>query len=289
MLADQALTVQAAIGGRLTLGIGLSHQVVIENVFGQSFDRPARHMREYLSILMPLLLGEQVAFTGETLKAATFGPLEDQRPRASRPGGRSRPDHAGLGRSTCVGNGHLDDRSIDHRVPCRARDPRAAAEAGRGEPRVAVGLPVCVTERRRRVPDRRPQRSSPSTAAFRPIGPCWIARERRARPMWPSWVPRTRFPPRSAGWPTSGPPTCRCALRDGRRDQRFRRHPGRAGCSLSRSWRPFSRDRRHRPTVVTSPVNRPGLPQSSRRLPQDPVTSERPYRCACSIGRSGCA
>ena len=46
MLAGQALTVQAAVGGRLTLGIGLSHQVVIENVFGQSFDKPARHMRE---------------------------------------------------------------------------------------------------------------------------------------------------------------------------------------------------------------------------------------------------
>ena len=51
MLAGQALTVQAATGGRLTLGIGLSHQMVIENVFGQSFDKPARHMREYLSIL----------------------------------------------------------------------------------------------------------------------------------------------------------------------------------------------------------------------------------------------
>ena len=45
MLAGQALTVQAATGGRLTLGVGLSHEVVIENVFGQSFDRPARHMR----------------------------------------------------------------------------------------------------------------------------------------------------------------------------------------------------------------------------------------------------
>ena len=31
MLAGQALTVQAAAGARLTLGIGLSHQVVIEN------------------------------------------------------------------------------------------------------------------------------------------------------------------------------------------------------------------------------------------------------------------
>ena len=80
MLAAQALTVQAASGGRLTLGIGLSHQLVIENVFGLSFDKPARHMREYLEILMPLLAGEQVTFAGETLKASTFGPLQISAP-----------------------------------------------------------------------------------------------------------------------------------------------------------------------------------------------------------------
>jgi alkanesulfonate monooxygenase SsuD/methylene tetrahydromethanopterin reductase-like flavin-dependent oxidoreductase (luciferase family) len=69
MLAGQALTVQAASHGRLTLGIGLSHQLVIENVFGQSFEKPVRHMREYLSILVPVLEGEQVTFAGETLSA----------------------------------------------------------------------------------------------------------------------------------------------------------------------------------------------------------------------------
>src|ERR1700683_1983019 len=80
MLAGQALTVQAATGGRLTLGIGLSHQVVIENVFGQPFAKPARHMKEYLSILVPLLEGEQVSFAGETLSASTFGPLQIDAP-----------------------------------------------------------------------------------------------------------------------------------------------------------------------------------------------------------------
>ena len=51
MLAAQALTTQMACDGRLLLGIGLSHQVVIESMFGLSFEKPARHMREYLSIL----------------------------------------------------------------------------------------------------------------------------------------------------------------------------------------------------------------------------------------------
>ena len=94
MLAGQALTVQAATGGRLTLGIGLSHQMVIENVFGQSFEKPARHMREYLSVLMPLLEGEQVSFNGETLSASTFGPLADRRAGAAGAGGRPRDHHA---------------------------------------------------------------------------------------------------------------------------------------------------------------------------------------------------
>ena len=43
-MAQLALTAQAASGGRLTLGIGLSHQIVIENMFGLSYAHPARHL-----------------------------------------------------------------------------------------------------------------------------------------------------------------------------------------------------------------------------------------------------
>src|SRR6478672_5376543 len=67
MLAAQALTTQMACDGRLLLGIGLSHQVVIESMFGLSFEKPARHMREYLSVLVPLLHGEPAEFDGETI------------------------------------------------------------------------------------------------------------------------------------------------------------------------------------------------------------------------------
>jgi len=146
MLAGQALTVQAAIGGRLTLGIGLSHQVVIENVFGQSFDRPARHMREYLSILMPSLMGEQVAFTGETLKAATFGPLEIE--AAAPPVLVAALGPTMLGLAARMASGTVTwmtgPSTIESHVVPVIR--KAATEAGRGEPRVAVGLPVCVTD-----------------------------------------------------------------------------------------------------------------------------------------------
>jgi 5,10-methylenetetrahydromethanopterin reductase len=145
MLAGQALTVQAATGGRLTLGVGLSHEVVIENVFGQSFDRPARHMREYLSILTPLLMGEQVAFTGETLRAATFGALEVEAPAPPVLVAALGPTMLGLAARLASGTvtWMTGPSTIEsHIVPVIGS---AAAEAGRGEPRVAVGLPVCVT------------------------------------------------------------------------------------------------------------------------------------------------
>jgi 5,10-methylenetetrahydromethanopterin reductase len=146
MLAGQALTVQAATGGRLTLGIGLSHQVVIENVFGQSFEKPARHMREYLSILMPLLEGEPVAFVGETLRASTFGPLQIA---ASPPSvlvaalGTSMLKIAGRQAAGTVTWMTGPSTIESHVIPTiRA----AAADAGRPEPRIGVGLPVCVTD-----------------------------------------------------------------------------------------------------------------------------------------------
>src|ERR1700704_795493 len=69
MLAQQALTTQAISGGRFVLGIGLSHQIVIENMFGMSFEKPARHMREYLAILAPLVRSGAVEYDGKTLRA----------------------------------------------------------------------------------------------------------------------------------------------------------------------------------------------------------------------------
>ncbi len=69
VLAAQARTVQQVSGGRLTLGIGLSHQLVMEGMLGFSWDKPVRHLREYLSILMPLVQGDPVDFEGETLTA----------------------------------------------------------------------------------------------------------------------------------------------------------------------------------------------------------------------------
>ena len=71
-MAQQALTTAAFSGNRFTLGIGLSHKKIIEDFMGFSFDKPADHMREYLSILMPLARGEQVSFSGSEYSVSNF-------------------------------------------------------------------------------------------------------------------------------------------------------------------------------------------------------------------------
>jgi F420-dependent oxidoreductase-like protein len=145
VLAQQALTTATACGGRLTLGIGLSHKIVIEDMYGYSFDRPARHMREYLSVLLPLLDGEQVSFDGETLRAGIT--LTTPRP------GRVPVLLAALAPQMLRLAGQRTDGTIlwmtgpatvrDHIVPAITK---AAADAGRPAPRVVCMLPICVTD-----------------------------------------------------------------------------------------------------------------------------------------------
>ena len=145
MLAAQALTVQSATGGRLTLGIGLSHQIVIEGVFGYSFERPAHHMHEYLSALLPLLRGEPGAFIGDTVRATTLGPIEVDAPVPSVLVAALAP------RMLAMAGGMADGTATwmtgpatleSHIVPSiRA----AATDAGRPSPRVVAAFPVCVT------------------------------------------------------------------------------------------------------------------------------------------------
>ena len=64
-LAQQVLTVQAATNNRLALGIGLSHKVVIETMFGLDYSKPILHAREYLSALNGLLTGQSTKFEGK--------------------------------------------------------------------------------------------------------------------------------------------------------------------------------------------------------------------------------
>jgi 5,10-methylenetetrahydromethanopterin reductase len=144
MLAGQALTTQAAIGDRLALGIGLSHRIVVENLWGYSYDRPIRHMREYLSALLPLLRGESVDVRGEVVTCVGSVDVRGAAPPdvlVAALGSQmlSLTGSAGCGTITwCTGERAL----LDHVVP---RITRAAEQAGQPAPRVVAGLPVCVT------------------------------------------------------------------------------------------------------------------------------------------------
>ncbi len=65
-LAQQAATVQALAGGRLTLGVGVSHRPVITGMLGLAYDSPAAHLRDYLAVLVPLLREGTVTHRGQT-------------------------------------------------------------------------------------------------------------------------------------------------------------------------------------------------------------------------------
>lgn len=145
-MAAEALTAQAASGGRLTLGIGLSHQLVVQDMLGLSYEKPARHMREYLDALLPLLAGEAAATSGETIRVSAGMQV---------PAGIATPDVllAALGPAMLILAGSRTDGTVTwmtgprtlggHIVPSITA---AAAEAGRAAPRVVACLPVCVTD-----------------------------------------------------------------------------------------------------------------------------------------------
>jgi 5,10-methylenetetrahydromethanopterin reductase len=144
-MAQQALTVQAASGGRFVLGIGLSHQIVIENMLGLSFERPLRHMREYLAVLMPLLCDGTVDCAGETIRTqVTLNVADRQSPPVLV---------AALGPKMLELAGTVADGTMtwmtgpntlaEYTIPTIVD---AAKRAGRPAPRVATSLPICVTD-----------------------------------------------------------------------------------------------------------------------------------------------
>jgi F420-dependent oxidoreductase-like protein len=143
-MAQQALTAQAASGGRFVLGIGLSHKIVIEDMLGLSYAKPALQMREYLEVLMPLVQGRPVSFQGELFRV-----------NAGLQVGGAAPVPvvvAALGPRMLKVAGTLADGTAtwmtglktlaSHTVPTIGA---AAKEAGRPEPRVIAALPIALT------------------------------------------------------------------------------------------------------------------------------------------------
>jgi F420-dependent oxidoreductase-like protein len=143
-IAQQALTTQAASGGRFILGIGLSHKIVIENMLGMSYTKTAEHMREYLSVLRPLLNGQPASFNGDHYRVNAGLQMAGASPVPILV--------AALGPRMLKVAGELADGTLtwmtgpktlaEHIVPTiRA----AASAAGRPQPRVVASLVISLT------------------------------------------------------------------------------------------------------------------------------------------------
>jgi 5,10-methylenetetrahydromethanopterin reductase len=143
-LAQQALSVQAICGGRLALGLGVSHHWIIDEMLGLPYERPAATMRAHLDVLDQALAGpcqvdvvndrfrvhnplDITDITSTPLLLAALGPM------MLRLAG-DRTDGTILWMA--------DERAIgSHVVP---HITAAAEAAGRPAPRVVAGLPVCL-------------------------------------------------------------------------------------------------------------------------------------------------
>lgn len=143
-LAQQALSVQAVCEGRLSLGLGVSHHWVIDEMLGLPYQRPAMTMRSYLDVLDQALRGPgPVDVENELFRVRNPLDITDLAPTPVL--------LAALGPAMLRLAGErtdgtilwmADERAIkSHVVP---HITRAAAAVGRPAPRIVAGVPVCL-------------------------------------------------------------------------------------------------------------------------------------------------
>lgn len=143
-VAAQALTTQAAVGGRLVLGLGLSHEPTVRDRWKLEWERPVRQMLDFLDILQPLLTegsaehdGYFWSYSGEIQHVGTapkvmLAALGAQMLRVAG----ARTDGTVL---WCVG-----PKTIERHIAPTIE--KAASDAGRPPPAIVCSLPVWVTD-----------------------------------------------------------------------------------------------------------------------------------------------
>lgn len=146
VLAQEALTLAAASGGRFTLGLGLGHRPVLERNFGLSAERPLRHLTEYLEIVHALMRGERVQVAGEEYTVDAGLKFPDAAPPSLL--------LAALGPQVLKAAGRLSDGTVTWMGGVKYLETvavplisEAAASAGRRPPRIVAGFPIAVTNR----------------------------------------------------------------------------------------------------------------------------------------------
>jgi F420-dependent oxidoreductase-like protein len=147
LMAQRALTLNIIGNGRFTLGVGVTHRMVTEGMWGVSWDKSVRRLKEYLDGLLPLLGGEAANAEGEMV--TTRGAL--QIPDAPAPEvyvAALGPQMLRLAGRRTAGTvtWMTGPKTLKEHIGPTLR--AAAQEAGRpeGSVRVAAALPVAVTD-----------------------------------------------------------------------------------------------------------------------------------------------
>ncbi|THE66866.1 LLM class flavin-dependent oxidoreductase [Salinadaptatus halalkaliphilus] len=108
VLAMTAASLQRVSDGRFTLGVGTSTQKAVEDLHGESFERPVRRTHETIELVREFTAGEgRVDYDGQLLEAADFPSLETPVPIYN----------AGLGPANRRVVGRLCDGWIPHNIP----------------------------------------------------------------------------------------------------------------------------------------------------------------------------
>jgi F420-dependent oxidoreductase-like protein len=141
-LAQQALSVQAVCEGRLSLGLGVSHHWVIDEMLGLPYERPVATMRAHLDVLQQAFSGPGTVDVENDL-FRVHNPLDitDVTPTPvllAALGPRMLQLCGERADGTILWM--ADERAIgSHVVPSLTK-----AAAGRPSPRVVAGIPVCL-------------------------------------------------------------------------------------------------------------------------------------------------
>jgi F420-dependent oxidoreductase-like protein len=144
VLAHQALSTQAVAGGRLALGLGVSHHWVIEDMLGLPYTKPVATMRAYLDVL-------DQALHGPGLIQVDNGTFRIRQPMDVTDVGPTPVLIAALGPVMLRLAGERTDGTIlwlaDERSIATHIAPTitaAADQAGRPAPRIVAGVPICL-------------------------------------------------------------------------------------------------------------------------------------------------
>lgn len=130
VLGMSAVTLAQLSGGRFTLGIGASSEVIVTRWAGQPFDAPLTHVREMVGALRPILRGERSSADGRYVRFDTFKPHAP--PPAPVPLYVGALNPRSLRQAGAIADGVCLNQVAPHHVPDLLAQVRAgAADAGR--------------------------------------------------------------------------------------------------------------------------------------------------------------